>query len=77
VTSTVTAPFTWDGAGVYCWQIATIPGYMNNWNNNAVSINGTNYTNLYVASGSLPAKINNNYYISFNGSYAWSHLEIR
>jgi endoglucanase len=76
-TSTITAPFTWDGAGVYCWQIATIPGYVNNWNNNAVSINGTNYTNVYVASGSLPAKINNNYYISFNGSYAWSHLEVR
>jgi plastocyanin len=76
-TSTITAPFTWDGAGVYCWQIATIPGYVNNWNNNSVSINGTSYTNIYVASGSLPAKINNNYYISFNGSYAWSHLEVR
>jgi endo-1,4-beta-xylanase len=77
VTAIVTAPFTWDGAGVKCWQIATIPGYMNNWNNNAVSINGTNYTNLDVGSGSLPAKINNNYYISFNGSFAWSHLEVR
>jgi endo-1,4-beta-xylanase len=77
VTAIVTAPFTWDGAGVKCWQIATIPGYMNNWNNNAVSINGTNYTNLYVAAGSLPAKINGYYYVSFNGSFAWSHLEIR
>src|SRR6185503_12858339 len=55
VTSTVTAPFTWDGAGVFCWQIATIPSYVNNWNNNSVSINGTSYTNVYVAAGSLPA----------------------
>jgi mannan endo-1,4-beta-mannosidase len=77
VTSIVTAPFTWDGAGIFCWQIATIPGYVNNWNNNSVSINGTSYTNVYVAAGSLPAKINNNYYISFNGPYAWSHLEVR
>jgi hypothetical protein len=77
VTSIITAPFTWDGAGVYCWQIATIPSYVNNWNNNSVSINGTSYTNIYVASGSLPAKINNNYYISFNGAYAWSHIEVR
>jgi lysophospholipase L1-like esterase len=77
VTSTITAPFTWDGAGVYCWQIATIPGYVNNWNNNSVSINGVNFSNVYVASGSLPAKINGNYYISFNGSFAWSHLEVR
>jgi endo-1,4-beta-xylanase len=76
-TSTVTAPFTWDGAGVYCWQIASIPGYLNNWNNNSLTINNVNFTNLYVATGGLPAKINNNYYIAFNGSYAWSHVEIR
>jgi endo-1,4-beta-xylanase len=77
VTSIITAPFTWDGAGVKCWQIATIPSYVNNWNNNSVSINGTSYTNVYVAAGSLPAKINGNYYISFDGSFAWSHLEVR
>jgi PKD repeat protein len=77
VTSIITAPFTWDGAGVYCWQIASIPGYVNNWNNNSVSINGVNFTNVYVAAGGLPPKINNNYYISFNGPYAWSHLEVR
>jgi hypothetical protein len=77
VTSIITAPFTWDGAGVYCWQIAAIPGYVNNWNNNSVSINGVSYTNVYVGAGSLPAKINNNYYISFNGPYAWSHIEVR
>ncbi len=76
-TSTVTAPFTFDGAGTFCWQIATIPGYVNSWNTTAVSINGTNYTNVWVGSGSLPAKINGNYYVSYNGSFAWSHLEIR
>jgi hypothetical protein len=77
VTSTVTAPFTQDGAGTFCWQIANIPGYVNSWNTNSVTINGTNYTNLYVAAGSLPAKINGNYYVSYNGSFAWSHIEIR
>jgi endo-1,4-beta-xylanase len=77
VTSVVTAPFTFDGAGIFCWQIATIPSYVNNWNNNSVAINGVNYTNVWVGAGSLPAKINNNYYISYNGSFAWSHLEVR
>jgi len=77
VTSTVTAPFTWDGAGVFCWQIATVPSYINNWNNISVSINGTNFTNVYVATGGLPAKINGNYYISYNSNVAWGHLEIR
>ena len=77
VTAIITAPFTKDGAGTFCWQIATIPGYVNSWNMTSVSINGTNYTNLWVGAGSLPAKINNNYYISYNGPYAWSHLEVR
>ncbi len=77
VTATITAPFTKDGAGTFCWQIATIPSYVNNWNNNSVTINGTNYTNIYVGSASLPAKINGFYYISYNGSFAWSHLEVR
>ena len=77
VTTTITAPFTKDGAGIFCWQIATIPGYVNNWNNNSVTINGVNFTNLYVGAGSLPAKINGFYYISYNGSFAWSHLEVR
>jgi aryl-phospho-beta-D-glucosidase BglC (GH1 family) len=76
-TSTVTAPFTWDGAGVFCWQIATVPSYVNNWNNISVTINGTNFTNVYVATGGLPAKINNNYYISYNSNVAWGHLEVR
>jgi hypothetical protein len=76
-TSTVTAPFTWDGAGTFCWQIATIPSYVNSWNTNSVAINGVNFTNVWVGAGSLPAKVNNNYYVAFNGSFAWSHLEIR
>ena len=76
-TSTVTAPFTWDGAGQFCWQIANVPGYVNSWNTTSVAINGVNFTNVWVGAGSLPAKVNNNYYIAFNGAFAWSHLEIR
>jgi hypothetical protein len=77
VTSVVTAPFTWDGVGVKCWQIASVPSYINNWNNVSVLINGVNFTNVYVATGGLPAKINGNYYISYNSNVAWGHLEIR
>jgi aryl-phospho-beta-D-glucosidase BglC (GH1 family) len=77
VTSTITAPFTLDGAGTFCWQIAAIPGYVNSWNTTTVSINGVNFSNLYVATGGLPAKINNNYYVYYVGPFAWSHIEIR
>jgi endo-1,4-beta-xylanase len=77
VTSIITAPFTFDGAGTFCWQIDVIPSYLNNWNNTTLTINGVNFTNLYVANTGLPAKINGHYYIFYVGPYAWSHIEVR
>ena len=77
VTSTVTAPFTFDGAGTFCWQIATIPSYTNNWNLASLTINGVNFTGVYVAAANLPAKINGIYYISYTGNFAWSHFEAK
>ena len=76
-TSTITAPFTWDGAGVFCWQSSNLGGYINNWNNNSVTINGVNITNLYMASSSYPAKIGGFWYVSYNGAFAWSHFEAK
>jgi aryl-phospho-beta-D-glucosidase BglC (GH1 family) len=77
VTSTITAPYTFDGAATSCLQIATVPSYINSWNATTVSINGTVITNLYVAAGSLPAKISGNYYIKFVSTVAWAHIEIK
>ena len=77
VTSTVTAPFTFDGAGTFCWQIASIPSYANNWNLASLTINGVNFTGVYVAAANLPAKINGFYYISYTGNFAWSHFEAK
>ena len=76
-TSTITAPFTWDGAGVYCWQSSNLGTYMNNWNNNSVSINGVNITNVYMGASSYPAKIGGFWYVSYNSSFAWSHFEAK
>ena len=77
VTSTITVPFTFDGAGVFCWQASALGAYINSWNTNSVSLNGVNITNLYIASGSYPAKIGGFYYISYNSSVAWGHLEAK
>ena len=77
VTSTITVPFTFDGAGTFCWQASALGTYVNSWNTVSVTINGVNATNLYVASGSYPAKINGFYYISYNSSVAWGHLETK
>ena len=76
-TSTITAPFTFDGAGTYCWQASTLGAYINSWNATSVSINGVNATNLYVASGSYPAKIGGFWYISYNSTVAWAHFETK
>jgi hypothetical protein len=77
VTATITAPFTFDGAGVLCWQSSNLGSYINSWNLTSLNINGVNVTNLYVAAGSLPAKINGNWYIGYHGPYAWSHFEAK
>ena len=77
VTSTITAPFTYDGAGTFCWQSSNLGTYINSWNTASVIVNGVNETNLYVAVGSLPAKINGYWYVSYNSSVAWAHFEAK
>lgn len=77
VTATITAPFTFDGAGTFCWQASALGSYINSWNTASVILNGANISNLYIASGSYPAKINGFYYITYTGNFAWSHFETK
>ncbi len=72
----ITAPFTFDGAGTFCWQISSL-SYINSWNLANLTINGVSFTNLYATASQLPAKINGNWYISYTGNYAWSHFEAK
>jgi hypothetical protein len=77
VNATIAAPFTFDGAGTFCWQSSNLGAYINNWNNNSVTINGVNITNLYVAASSYPAKIGGFWYVTYNSTLAWSHFETK
>lgn len=77
VSATITAPFTRDGAGTFCWQSSNLGAYLNSWNMNSVTINGVNITNLYMGAGSYPAKIGGFWYVTYNGSFAWSHFEAK
>jgi hypothetical protein len=77
VTATITAPFTKDGAGAFCWQSSNLGAYINSWNLTSLTVNGVNETNLYVAAGSLPAKINGYWYVSYNSAVAWGHFEAK
>ena len=77
VTSTITAPFTYDGAGAFCWQSTNLGAYVNSWNLTSLTLNGANYTNLYVAAGSYPAKINGYWYVSYNSAVSYGHFEAK
>jgi len=77
VTSTISVPFTFDGAGVFCWQASSLGGFINSWNTTSVSVNGVNVTNIWVGASSLPPKINGFYYVAYNSSVAWGHFEAR
>jgi hypothetical protein len=76
-TSTITVPFTFDGAGSFCWQAANLGAYANSWNLASLTINNVNYSNVYVASGSYPAKINGFYYVAYNSTVTFGHFETK
>jgi hypothetical protein len=77
VTATITAPFTKDGAGTFCWQTSNLGSYVNSWNMASLTINGVNFTNQYVPAGSYPARINGFWYVRYTGNFAWSHFEAK
>lgn len=77
VTSTITSPFSFDGAGTLCWQASTLGTYINSWNLVSLKVNGVAYSNVYVTVSSLPAKINGFWYISYNSTVAWGHFEAK
>ncbi|MDA3890131.1 MAG: glycosyl hydrolase family 8 [Salinivirgaceae bacterium] len=69
----VTVTFEHTGSGQYCWVTSDDISYVNSWNVSTLEINGVDFANNWA--NSLPAKINGNYYISFDGSVGWSHFE--
>jgi len=77
INATITAPFTYDGAGTLCWQSANLGTYINSWNTTSVTLNNMNITNLYVAAGSYPAKINGYWYVIYNSTVTYGHFEAK
>ncbi len=77
VTSTITAPFVFDGAGTFCWQSSNLGAFINSWNLASLTINGVNITNVYVPASAYPAKINGFWYVSYTGNFPWSHFEAK
>jgi hypothetical protein len=73
--TTISTPFTQNGAGEYCWEATSLGDYINSWVLDVLEVNGIDYTNTYCSSSNLPAKIDGVYYVYYKGSYPWSHFE--
>jgi cellulose 1,4-beta-cellobiosidase len=73
--TTISVPFAKDGAGTFCYQASSLCSYINSWNLTSLSINGTAYTNVWVAGNSI-APLNGAYTITYNSGVAWGHFEI-
>jgi PKD repeat protein len=76
-TSTITAPFVFDGAGIFCWQSSNLGSFINSWSTTSVTLNGTNITNMWIPSSSYPAKIGGFWYVGYNSSVTWGHFEAK
>jgi endo-1,4-beta-xylanase len=78
VNATITAPFTFDGAGTLCWRSSNLGNNTNNWNLQSLTINGVDFTSKFVFTSQLPPKAADGFwYISYTGNFPWSHFEAR
>lgn len=77
VTSVITAPFSFDGVGNFCWQSNNLGSFINSFNTNNVSVNGVNFTNMFVLTSSLPPQVNGYWYVSFSGTFMTAHFEAK
>ncbi len=78
VNATISAPFTQDGTGSFCWRSSNLGSYVNSWNLAKLTINGVDFTNKWASSSQYPAKASDGYwYIAYSSSVAWGHFEAR
>jgi hypothetical protein len=72
--TSISVPFTKDGGGTFCYVATSLCQNINSWNMNTLSVNGTNYTNLFAFSSSI-APLNGVYTITYDGTQ-FGHFEI-
>lgn len=70
----ISLPWSKDGAATNCYVTSGDIIYINSWNMDVVEINGVDITNIWT--NSMPPRIDGNYYIYYQASVGWAHLEI-
>ncbi len=69
-----TLPLSQDGAGTYCYIITGTIDNINSWGMDHLEINSVDYSNSY--SSTMPERVDGAYYIYYEASASWSHMEI-
>ncbi len=70
----ISLPFEQDASGTFCYVTDGSIDHINSWNLDLLEINGVDITNAWT--GSMPPRINGNYYIYIESSQNWGHIEI-
>lgn len=71
-------PYYKNGVGTFCLRMGGTKKpltYMHSWLLTSLTVNGWDYTNMYVPAASLPPKIGSLWYIRYVGSFTSSHFE--
>ena len=84
VTADITAPFIFSGqvtppdnvVGTHCWRLSGSFSFINSFNLALLTINGVNFTNIFVSSGGMPAQIGGYWYITHVSNVPWGHFEV-
>jgi hypothetical protein len=71
----ISPPFSFDGAGEYCWEATSLGSQVLSWNLDTLLINGVGLRNRYT--NKLPDPINGRYFIYYKSSDGWGHFEMK
>lgn len=75
-----TLPYEKNGTGTFC--VRTHPAinlsvvFMESWNLQSLTINGVNYTNVFVPRGSLPPAVRGMWYVRYVSAVPWGSFRI-
>ncbi len=84
VDADITAPFIFSGqvtppdnvVGTHCWRLSGSFGFINSFNLSLLSINGQNFTNVFVSPAGMPPQVGGYWYITHVSTFPWGHFEI-
>ena len=66
----ITAPFSYSGAGEFCWSSTELGSYIQSWGTDVVQVTGVDETNKYVVTDQMLRDTTGTYYVYYKASTA-------